>query len=75
MTMPVTTNSPNPAKYFAAFTGEARIDQSSQSVSEARPAKVDLILADTSGKMDTWRNLCGFAIESNPVGTPPLSNP
>ena len=36
--------------------GEARIDRSSQSVSEARPAKVDLILADTSGKMDTWRN-------------------
>ncbi len=32
--------------------GEARIDRSSQSVSEARPAKVDLILADTSGKMD-----------------------
>jgi hypothetical protein len=31
-------------------------DRSSQSVSEARPAKVDLILADTSGKMDTWRN-------------------
>ena len=40
----------------AARGKQGPIDRSSQSVSEARPAKVDLILADTSGKMDTWRN-------------------
>ena len=37
----------------AARGKQGPIDRSSQSVSEARPAKVDLILADTSGKMDT----------------------
>ena len=46
----------NAFKHPGPLKGEARIDRSSQSVSEARPAKVDLILADTSGKMDTWRN-------------------